>query len=272
MADLETLIRFLKNSKKVLFLTGAGMSADSGIPTFRDKEGFLNNFPVYKNKNLNPKDLANGMKMLNDPEESWGFYEWRRRNSKKNSPHKGYFIINDLLNLFEDSFVKTTNTDGYHLRSGIPEDKIYEVHGSMWKLQFLKGEDNFTIGNFDVPLCDLDEKTMLVDKESIPKYNNSLLRPNILMFNDPFYVPNSKQLKKFYDFAQEKIDTVFLIGSDISISTNVLTAKRFQKSFDSKIICINPNPSCCGNILIPDLYINSNAKNALEEIYEVIKR
>ena len=128
----------LKQAKRVLFLTSAGMSADSKIPTFRDKDGYWKNFPPFKEKNLQAQDLASPWAFRNELSHAWAFYEWRRQNAYENSPHEGYKIINHWIeNLLEEGFIHTTNTDGYHLRSGCQIDKILEVHGSMWRLQCL---------------------------------------------------------------------------------------------------------------------------------------
>lgn len=274
MKDLDNIVQILENSKKILFLTGAGMSADSNIPTFRDKEGYWNNFPVYKDKNLNPEDLANGMNFVNHSTLCWGFYEWRRRNAHFNKPHKGYDVINKFLEKF-NAFIITTNTDGYHLRSGTPENKVYEEHGSMWRLQYLDGKDDFVIENKQVPLCDLDEKTMIVCPESVPKHNNKILRPNIFMFCDIGFITNREQYsyKNLFtkkDYLNEKIDTIFLIGSDVGIPSNIRKAKKYQEK-GSKIICINPNPHSNGKYLNPDIHIQEKAEKALTELYNSIK-
>jgi NAD-dependent SIR2 family protein deacetylase len=88
--ELERAVRLLERSKRILFLTGAGMSADSGLPTFRDRDGFWRNFPVYSRSGLRPEELAAGTEFMRRPERSWGFYEWRRRNAARNRPHEGY--------------------------------------------------------------------------------------------------------------------------------------------------------------------------------------
>ena len=81
MALLETLHKsadFIKNSKRMLLLTSAGMSADSNIPTFRDKNGYWKNFPPFKEKNLEAQDLASPWAFRNVLPHAWAFYEWRR--------------------------------------------------------------------------------------------------------------------------------------------------------------------------------------------------
>ena len=92
---IKQAAELLQNAKRVLFLTSAGMSADSNIPTFRDKEGYWRNFPPFKEKNLQAQDLANPWAFRNELPHAWAFYEWRRQNANENKPHEGYGIINN---------------------------------------------------------------------------------------------------------------------------------------------------------------------------------
>ncbi len=71
----------IHDAKRVAFLTSAGMSADSNIPTFRDKEGYWSNFPPFKEKGLEAQDLASPWAFRNELPHAWAFYEWRRRNA-----------------------------------------------------------------------------------------------------------------------------------------------------------------------------------------------
>ncbi len=240
------------------------MSADSGIPTFRDREGFWNRFPVYAGLGLRPEELATGTGFKRHPETSWGFYEWRRRNAAQHTPHAGYDVINALLRRY-DGFILTTNTDGYHLRSGAPSDKVYEIHGSMWRLQLVDAYMNTVWNNTDVPLCELDEQTMTVTTESMPRFQGNLLRPNILMFNDSWYVSNSDQICSMARFEEQPIDTVILIGSDCGVPTNVLRAAACQKQ-GAQVICINPSVDCCGEFLRPDVHLLVGAHAGLRAI------
>ena len=265
---LEESVKIIEKSKNILFLTGAGMSADSGIPTFCDSEGFWNNFPGYKEAGLNPIQLAGGKFFKNHPETSWGFYEWRRRNAQKNQPHEGYQIINEIVKN-KDGFVFTTNTDGYHLRSGIPADKIVEVHGSMWRLQYLDGSGNYVEENLQVPLCELDEKTMSVSPESMPRHNGEILRPNILMFEDEYYVEEDMQKMKLLELGKLNVDVAFLIGVGEDISPNLLLAKHYQRK-GSKIICLNSKK--ISPRLNSDVYLQTTAKKGLSYFGERLNK
>jgi NAD-dependent SIR2 family protein deacetylase len=268
--ELKELIR---QSKTCLFLTGAGMSADSGIPTFRDRDGYWKNFPVFKDKGLLPQELASPASFRKQPHHSWAFYEWRRRNARKNTPHKGYEVINRMVaDIFTDSYVHTTNTDGYHIISGLPADRVTEIHGSMWRLQCMKGSScKYGVRhNTDVPLLEMDESTM--SALAMPKCPvcGDLLRPNILMFGDWEYIENDIQLNHFEQFlgTHNKIDLIFLIGSSSQIPTNDYIAKRLQQ-LGSKVVTINPDPTAT-HVCRPDLYIQQRSLPAFEAIEKIL--
>lgn len=268
--ELKSLI---KNSKTCLFLTGAGMSADSGIPTFRDRDGYWKNFPVFKDKGLLPQELASPASFRKQPQHSWAFYEWRRRNARKNIPHSGYHVINLMAaEIFEDSFVHTTNTDGYHIISGMSADRVTEIHGSMWRLQCINGSScRYGVrNNTDVPLLEMDENTMSALTMPRCPLCGDILRPNILMFGDWEYIENDIQLNHFDDFLSrhKRIDLVFLIGSSSQIPTNDYIAKRMQQ-YGSKIITVNPDPSSA-MVCTPDLFIKERSLPAFQAIAKIL--
>ncbi|MCD8552949.1 Sir2 family NAD-dependent protein deacetylase [Seleniivibrio sp.] len=269
----DELKDLINNSKTCLFLTGAGMSADSGIPTFRDRDGYWRNFPVFKDKGLLPQELASPASFRKQPHHSWAFYEWRRRNARKNTPHKGYEVINRMVtDVFGSSFVHTTNTDGYHIISGLPADRVTEIHGSMWRLQCMNGAScRYGVRhNTDVPLLEMDESTM--SALTMPKCPvcGDLLRPNILMFNDWEYIENEIQLNHFESFLEKhrRVDLIFLIGSSSQIPTNDYIAKRL-KQHGSRIVTINPDPSSA-RVCTPDIFIKERALPAFEAIEKIL--
>jgi len=260
--QLEESARILDNSERVLFLTGSGMSADSGIPTFKDEKENIQSY--------NPRVLANGKFFRDHPEIAWGFYELRRRVASQSIPHKGYNVINELIK-DKDGFVVTTNIDGYHLKSGIPKDKVLEAHGSLWRLQRLDGLEGYVEENYQVPLCDLDEETMAVSRESMPKHNGQILRPNVFMHSDSYFIENNHQIQNWQKFQEEPIDAVLLIGSGNEIPKNVNRARLFQKR-GSKVICLNPSLDECRPILRPDVYLQMTAKDGLLKLYDVLTK
>jgi len=233
----------LAGSRRVLFLTSAGMSADSNIPTFRDKNGYWRNFPPFKEKNLEAQDLASPWAFRNVLAHAWAFYEWRRRNAHENEPHKGYRIINRWMDeRFDDAFIHTTNTDGYHLRSGSLTDTVMEVHGSMWRLQCLDVCSHGFWDELSVPLCDMDYETMKAwDFPKCPRCK-AIARPHILMFGDGEYVGHPEQERNFQNFLQQPIDLAILVGSSGAVPTNDYIALHLQDR-GTQVLNINPDPS-----------------------------
>ncbi len=271
--DLERLEKIIRKSKTCIFLTSAGMSADSGIPTFRDKEGYWKNFPVFKRLGLEAIELANPHSFEVRPQYAWAFYEWRRRNAHENKPHAGYYIINRLIDeVFEKSFIHTTNTDGYHIISGVDESYVYEVHGSMWRLQCMRGSAcSYGVRkNTEVPLCDLDYNTMITTNLPECPVCGELLRPNILMFGDWYYIENDYQINNFNNFLREVgvPDLVFLVGSSSAVPTNDYLASRFQAQ-GSFVVTINPDESALG-VCKPDIFLKKKAKEAFEAIEKIV--
>jgi NAD-dependent SIR2 family protein deacetylase len=240
---IEQAADLLRNAKRVLFLTSAGMSADSNIPTFRDKDGYWDNFPPFKEKNLEAQDLANPWAFRNELAHAWAFYEWRRQNAHENTPHAGYDIINHWVqNHLEDGFTHTTNTDGYHLRSGCRPDRVLEVHGSMWRLQCLDVCSQQFWNEETVPLCNLDRVTMKASNLPICPQCRGVARPHILMFGDMEYVGHPEQEKNFCDFMHQGTDLVILTGSSGAVPTNDYIALQL-KNRGTEVININPDPS-----------------------------
>lgn len=259
-------------TESILFLTSAGMSADSGIPTFRDRDGYWRNFPPFKELGLVAEELASPFSFRIRPERSWAFYEWRRRNAHMNRPHAGYAILNALMQRCRRSFVQTTNTDGYHLRSGVEPSSVREVHGSMWRLQCMRGS-RCRYGyrdSFDVPLCDLDETTMIAT--NLPKCPEcgELLRPHILMWGDSDYLGHPIQDDNFTRFLTEVTtpQVVVLVGSSAAVPTNDYLAARLQRQ-GSIVITINPDCAAL-EVCRPDLYLPRKAAHAFEELAQAI--
>lgn len=266
---MKKAAELIKEAKSCIFLTSAGMSAESGIPTFRDKEGYWRNFPAYRKLNLEAVELASPRSFAIRPAHAWAFYEWRRRNARENTPHEGYTAINAMMrNHFEHSFVHTTNTDGYHIISGTPEDNIHEIHGSMWRLQCSRGDicPYQVQDNDSVPLCDLDYDSMTA--ENLPKcpHCGGLLRPNILLFGDFDYIENDSQTANFRSFLNKAgiPEVTLLIGASGYVPTNDYLALRLQKA-GSRVITVNPDPESA-RVCTPDVFIRAGAKDALVSI------
>lgn len=112
----------LARARSVLVLTGAGMSAESGIPTFRDAQTGL--WARFR-----PEDLATPDAFARDPGRVWQWYEERREAVRQASPHAGHLALVDLEALVPELTVVTQNVDGLHQRAG--STNVWELHGNI---------------------------------------------------------------------------------------------------------------------------------------------
>ena len=263
---LHKSAELIRAAKRLLLLTSAGMSADSNIPTFRDKDGYWKNFPPFKEKNLEAQDLASPWAFRNELPHAWAFYEWRRRNANENQPHEGYRIINEWFKNCE-GFIHTTNTDGFHLISGCDKERILETHGSMWRLQCLNTCTHQYWEDFSVPLCDLDIQTMKASNYPICIQCRGIARPHILMFGDGEYTGHPEQETNFRKFLEDPIDLAILVGSSGAVPTNDYIALHLQDK-GTAVININLDPAS-NQIVNTDLFVEMKGKDAFVELNRI---
>jgi len=109
---------------RVLVLTGAGVSAESGIPTFRGKDGYW--------KNLDPTKLATPEAFARDPQLVWDWYRERRQRIRNARPNAAHEAIARLAHHTEEFLLVTQNVDDLHARAGIPAQRMVRIHGDIF--------------------------------------------------------------------------------------------------------------------------------------------
>lgn len=114
--------RALQSARRVVVTTGAGMSRESGIPTFRDALTGL--WAQY-----DPEELATEAAFRRNPARVFGWYAWRRRLVRAARPHAGYDALVALERIVPDLTIVTQNVDGLHRRAG--SRRVLELHGSL---------------------------------------------------------------------------------------------------------------------------------------------
>jgi NAD-dependent deacetylase len=118
----------LKPSSKVAVLTGAGVSAESGIPTFRSNGGYWRQHRF--------EDLATPEAFARDPKFVWTWYEERRRDIAKARPNAGHYALAAMENQVASFTLITQNVDGLHDLAG--SKNIVKLHGDIWVVRCLK--------------------------------------------------------------------------------------------------------------------------------------
>lgn len=157
----ETVLARIRNAKSVSVLTGAGVSAESGIPTFRGAGGIWEKYDLNK--------LATPEGFRRDPVLGWEWYQLRQREMKKARPNAAHKVIADMERHFPSFHVITQNIDGMHERAG--SRNVIELHGSIWRMRC---ERDGTMIQLDGPVQD------------IPPFCHcgSILRPDVVWFGE----------------------------------------------------------------------------------------
>ena len=122
---LDQARKWMEQASAITVLTGAGISAESGIPTFRGAAGLW--------KQFRPEDLATPHAFARDPQLVWEWYDWRRGLIQQAQPNAGHIALAELERRGAAFALITQNVDGLHGRAG--SRNLFEVHGSIWNLR-----------------------------------------------------------------------------------------------------------------------------------------
>jgi NAD-dependent deacetylase len=156
------MIERFRRAKRVVVITGAGISAESGVPTFRGTDGLWRRYRA--------EDLATPHAFQRDPRLVWEWYDWRRRLISGKPPNAGHVAIVAMEGLFEEFLLITQNVDGLHRKAG--SRKLIEIHGNLWRVRCMA--EGKVCANKDVPL-----------KEIPPRCEcGALLRPDVVWFGE----------------------------------------------------------------------------------------
>jgi NAD-dependent protein deacetylase/lipoamidase len=139
------LVAALRDAKHICVLTGAGVSAESGVPTFRDTQQGL--WAKY-----DPLQLATPEAFEEDPALVWRWYAWRRKLVAEVEPNPGHFALARLAGIVEQLTLVTQNVDGLHQRAGSKD--VIEYHGNIFDDRcFKEGCVVESLGDGEPPSC-----------------------------------------------------------------------------------------------------------------------
>ncbi|KAJ8975967.1 hypothetical protein NQ317_000671 [Molorchus minor] len=188
LSDYEGFKKLADKSKNIVTLTGAGISAESGIPTFRGEGGLWRTYRA--------SSLATPQAFLANPALVWEFYHYRRTvafNAQPNAAHLALAKYEKICN--EEGrrlTVITQNVDGLHRKAG--SEKVIEIHGALQKVRCTKCK--IVYENLNDPICEAlrgrgdpaaqDKDLPIIDKKDLPKCKHcqGLLRPHIVWFGE----------------------------------------------------------------------------------------
>lgn len=127
--EIKTVLKEIaQGSGNITVLTGAGISAESGIPTFRGPEGYW----TVGAKEYHPQEMATHSMFVRNPDEVWKWYLYRLGVCQNAEPNPGHFALVEMEKRFKDRFTLITqNVDGLHLRAGNTLEKTFQIHGNV---------------------------------------------------------------------------------------------------------------------------------------------
>ncbi len=167
---------FFNHLKPLVILTGAGISAESGIPTFRGSQGLWREFRA--------EELATPEAFYKDPHLVWEFYNWRRQIVADCSPNPAHRTLAKMEQYIDEFSVITQNVDGLHTLAG--NRQVIELHGSLWVLKCITCDNKWE--DLQVPLPLLPPRCPSC---------NSLARPGVVWFGemlDPITLEEARKL------------------------------------------------------------------------------
>ncbi len=143
----QEMLECLRSASRICALTGAGVSQESGLRTFRDVQSGL--WTQYK-----PEDLATPEAFQRDPKLVWDWYAWRREAIKGVRPNSGHTALARISGLIAEFTLITQNVDGLHGRAG--SNRVIELHGNIQRVRCLDGDgvfDSWEEGKEGVGCC-----------------------------------------------------------------------------------------------------------------------
>lgn len=236
------LVEKFRLAQSVVVLTGAGVSAESGVPTFRDAQTGL--WARYS-----PEDLATAHAFRRNPRMVWEWYQWRRQLVSEASPNVGHLALAAMSERFENFKLITQNVDGLHQKAGSSD--VLELHGNLFRnLCFREGiELHGTLDELDAP----------------PKcpHCGGPVRPGVVWFGETLPQEVFDQAVA----ACQKADVLLVIGTS-GLVHPAAGLPGLAKGAGAFVIEINPEPTPISTLV--DLHLRGAAARLLTRIVELL--
>lgn len=226
--------------KKLVVLTGAGISAESGIKTFRDSDGLWEGHNVM--------DVATPEGWYKNPALVLDFYNKRRQQLKEVKPNEAHLILADLENDFEVQII-TQNVDNLHEKAG--SSNVLHLHGELLKVRSTKNENYILDWSEDLNLHDFDDK-------------GNQLRPHIVWFGEDVPV-----LEYAVELVQQA-DILIIVGTSLQVYP-AASLMHFAPE-NCPVYYIDPNPANVSNTPLDFKIIEAIASKGMKILQKELKK
>jgi NAD-dependent deacetylase len=212
----STLLSKLTGPGKIVALTGAGVSAESGLATFRGPDGMW--------EGQNPMELATPEAFAEDPLKVWRFYAWRRKQAARAAPNAAHRSLAAFELARDDFTLITQNVDGLHELSG--SRNVLRLHGSLWRLRCTKEGKEFDDRREDLgelpPRCSC----------------GAMLRPAVVWFGEPLPVEILKEAE-----GETRSASLLIVAGTSSLVYPAAALPQIAQSNGAYVVEVNPEPT-----------------------------
>ena len=229
---------------RVLVLTGAGVSAESGIPTFRGKNGYW--------RNLDPTKLATPEAFARDPQLVWDWYRERRQRIRNARPNAAHEAIARLAQHTDDFLLVTQNVDDLHARAGVSAQRMVQIHGDIFITRCSRCEfaERGSGGSPEPPTAHAPQpqeerlRSIAPTSENVPGVPrcsecNALMRPGVVWFGEQLPWNELQRVEDFLDHGA--CDVVIVAGTTATFGYIIDWAVRGSaERFRGELIEVNP--------------------------------
>jgi len=213
------------DSPRVLVITGAGISADSGVPTFRGPDGYW--------RNHDPRTLATMDGFTRDPELVWEWYRERRALVRASKPNPAHVAIVQLAHSVPGFLLLTQNVDDLHTRArwngrALAPSSIVKIHGDLFVTRCIN--------------CDFSRHESDADAAGVPRCPNcgGPLRPGVVWFDEELNPDDERRVEDF--LAEGPCDVVLAVGTTAQFDYIVNWAVA-ARGDSGQLIEVNPTES-----------------------------
>lgn len=199
---------------RVLIITGAGVSAESGIPTFRGKDGYW--------RNLDPIKLATPEAFARDPELVWQWYRERRHRIRDAQPNAAHKAIANLAQCADEFLLVTQNVDDLHARAGLAKREMVQIHGDIFVTKCSR--------------CDFEQEQ---ERNGLPRCTKcgALMRPGVVWFGEPLPLG---EIERVEDYLQrDPCGVVIVVGTTATFGYIIDWALRASRR-GGQLVEVNP--------------------------------
>lgn len=251
MESIDTVADMIVQSKKVVVFTGAGFSTESSIPDFRSPGGVWEKF--------DPSELnyPNFMRSEEIREKYWRMHKMMWETIREAEPNIGHYAVTDLYNIGKLDCVITQNTDGLHQKAGVPDDKVFELHGTMQWVDCLDCRKRY-------PRSQVHDKMLAGEK--VPRCDecNGILKPATVAFGQSMPERETRESEN----RSAACDLFLAAGSSLVVypaAQMPLIAKRSG----ARVVIINLTPT--PHDQHADVVINEKTGDSLSSIVARVK-